>query len=266
MAETKIPTIILCGGKGTRMSGYDPTIPKPMVPIGGRPILWHIMHIYSAFGYSDFCLALGWLGDVIRRYVVDFMALNHDFTVDLSRPDRLDILGPSGCYDWRITCRETGWDALTGNRVAQVARQLGADRFMVTYGDCVGDIDVTALVEHHVKHGRLATVTAVRPPSRFGELILGPGEEVRRFEEKPLTSTGAINGGFMVFEAEALEMFPADGDFMLEREPLSALANAGQLTAYVHDGFWQPMDTPRERELLENLWDSGAPPWRVWSQ
>ncbi len=247
------------------MSGYDPNVPKPMVPIGGRPILWHIMSVYSAYGYNDFSLALGWLGDIIRRYVVNFMALNHDFTVDLSRPDSIEILGPRGRYDWRITCRETGWDTLTGTRVARVARQLGAKRFMVTYGDSIGNIDVNALVEHHVRYGRLATVTAVRPPSRFGELILGEAAAVSAFEEKPLTSSGAINGGFMVFEAEALDLFPSEGEFMLEREPLSALAEAGQLSAYVHDGFWQPMDTPRERDLLEELWVSGDPPWRVWS-
>ncbi|HMC39842.1 MAG TPA: sugar phosphate nucleotidyltransferase [Acidimicrobiales bacterium] len=260
-----IPTVILCGGRGTRMAGYEPTLPKPLVPVGGRPILWHIMKIYAANGFDEFVLALGWLGEEIRRFVLDLEALTRDFTLDLASPTRIEFLGPSPSERWRITCKDTGMDTLTGTRVRRAMSGLEAERFMVTYGDCVGDVDINALMKHHLASGRLATVTAVPPPARFGELETDPNGMVVSFEEKPQTSSGAINGGFMVFEAEALDRyFPGTGDYMLEREPLSALARDGQLTAYHHQRFWQPMDTPRERELLEALWAGGHPPWKHW--
>jgi glucose-1-phosphate cytidylyltransferase len=261
-----IPTIILCGGRGTRISEGYPTIPKPLVPIGGRPILWHIMKIYSSFGHTDFVLALGWLGEEIRRYFLEYWANNCDFTVDLSTPDSISYATEHPEKDWRVTCCQTGVDSLTGTRVRRAAARLGGDRFMVTYGDGLGNVDLTALLAHHESQGRLATMTAVQPPSRFGELIIDDSGVITEFAEKPQTSTGAINGGFMIFEVDALDRyFPAEGDYMLEREPLARLAADGQLNAFVHNGFWQPMDTPRERELLEGLWNSGDAPWRTWS-
>jgi glucose-1-phosphate cytidylyltransferase len=261
-----VPTVVLCGGRGTRISEYDPTIPKPLVPIGDRPILWHIMKIYAAFGHDDFILALGWLGAEIRRYFLHYEAMTRDFTIDLGSPGTIEYLNSHPEKGWRVTCRDTGRDSLTGTRVRRATDGLVNPRFMVTYGDCVGDIDLGALLAHHRRSGRLATITAVQPPSRFGELVIDGSGRVREFVEKPQTSEGAINGGFMVFETEALaRYFPAEGDYMLEREPLSSLAADGQLSAYVHRGFWQPMDTPRERDLLDSLWASGSAPWKVWA-
>lgn len=258
--------VILCGGKGTRLREETEYRPKPMVPIGNRPILWHIMKTYAAHGVTDFTLALGWLGDEIRRWVLHNHALTSDFTVELGAPDAIEYHGPHPEAGWRLSCVETGLDTLTGTRVRRAAALLEDGPVFVSYGDCVGDIDVTALLAFHRGHGRSATVTAVRPPGRFGELVLD-GDQVTQFAEKPQTSAGSINGGFMVFEREALLRYiPEDQDVMLEREPMSALAADGQLMAWQHDGFWQPMDTPRERELLEDLWSGGDAPWRVWSE
>lgn len=260
-----VPAIILCGGRGTRISDSYPTIPKPLVPIGNRPILWHIMKIYAAYGHTDFVLALGWLGEEIRRYVLDFASLTRDFTVRLGDPVHIEYLKDQPEEGWHITCMDTGINALTGSRVRDAARNL-TGTVMVTYGDGVADIDINALLAHHRDSGRLATITAVQPPSRFGELVVDDKGRVREFVEKPQTSAGTINGGFMVFEAEAIRRyFPPEGDYMLEREPLSALAADGELTAYQHVNFWQPMDTARERDLLEDLWRGGRPPWKVWS-
>lgn len=265
MRTEGVPTIILCGGRGTRISEVDPTLPKPLLPVGGRPVLWHIMKVYAAHGSTDFVLALGWLGDQIRRFFLHYHALTCDFSLELGSPDSIRYLGSHDEESWKVTCVDTGRDSLTGTRVRLAARAIDGDGpIMVTYGDSVGDVDVTGLLEFHRAHGRLATVTAVRPPGRFGELHLD-GEVVRSFEEKPQTSGGAINGGFMVLEREAIERFiPVDDDVMLEREPLQGLAAAGELAAYDHRGFWQPMDTPRERELLDRLWEDGKAPWKVW--
>jgi len=261
-----MPTIILCGGRGTRISGVDLMLPKPMLPIGERPILWHIMKVYAAFGHTDFVLALGWHSREIKEYFLNFGVLTSDFSITLGPHPDITFLGDALELDWRVTCVDTGVDSLTGTRVRLAARHAGDGPIMVTYGDGVGDVDIARLLEFHQAHGRLATVTAVRPPGRFGELRLGAGGRVRSFDEKPQTSTGAINGGFMVFEREAIERYiPADRDVMLEREPLDGLARAGELVAYEHKGFWQPMDTPRERDLLNGLWESGKAPWKVWS-
>jgi glucose-1-phosphate cytidylyltransferase len=236
-----------------------------MLPIGGRPILWHVMKLYAAHGHTDFVLALGYLADVVKEFFLHYEALTRDFTIELGKPGAISYLHDHPETGWRITCVDTGLDALTGTRVRRAARHLGEGPVMVTYGDGVGDVDVDALLRFHRDSGRLATVTAVRPPGRFGELALTPSGAVGSFDEKPQTSTGAIIGGFMVLEREAIERYiPADADVMLEREPLAKLAADGQLGAYLHDGFWQPMDTPRERGLLEDLWVSGTAPWRVW--
>jgi glucose-1-phosphate cytidylyltransferase len=263
-AGDAIRTIILCGGRGTRISEYSSTIPKPLVPIGGRPILWHVMKIYAAYGFTDFTLALGWLGDEIKRYFLHYEALTADFTIELGPPSRIEYARPHPEAGWRITCRDTGSDAQTGTRVRLASSPLGPSPVMVTYGDGLGDVDIRALLASHRAGGRLATMTAVQPPSRFGELVIDADGRVREFTEKPQTSGGAINGGFMVFEPEAIRKYFPDADVMLEREPLSALAADGQLTAFRHDGFWQPMDTPRERDLLEGLWLSGRAPWKQW--
>jgi glucose-1-phosphate cytidylyltransferase len=270
----EVPTIILCGGRGTRIREVSTLVPKPLLPIGDRPILWHIMKLYSSYGFSDFVLALGWLGDEIRKFFLNYEALTRDFTLQLGREGGIEYFDGHGDGesaggraedDWRVTCVDTGLDSLTGSRVLRATRHLGPGPVMVTYGDGVGNIDVRALLAFHRSHGRLATVTAVRPPGRFGELRIEDGGLVTEFEEKPQTSTGAISGGFMVLEREAIDRYiPADTDVMLEREPLSALAADRQLAAFEHDGFWQPMDTPREQELLQELWTSGEAPWKTW--
>jgi glucose-1-phosphate cytidylyltransferase len=258
---TTAPTIILCGGQGSRMRDLAQTVPKPMLPIGGRPILWHIMKLYAAGGCTDFVLALGYLREVIQEFVLHFAALTSDFRLELGRPESLEFFERHREQGWRIACVDTGLYSQTGTRVKLAARRADGDRVMVTYGDCVGDIDVQAVLDFHLAHGKLATVTAVRPPGRFGELAIDDGDTVVAFEEKPQTSTGAINGGFMVFEREAIERYIPDDDVMLEREPMAALAKDGELMAFEHNGFWQPMDTPREHELLEDLWRTGDAPW-----
>jgi glucose-1-phosphate cytidylyltransferase len=263
-ATERIPAIILCGGRGTRMSEYTTTLPKPLVPIGPRPVLWHIMQIYAAAGFTDFVLALGWLGDAIKEFVLHFEALTRDFSIELGRPESMQFLGDHPEQGWRITCLDTGIDALTGTRVRRAAASVEGDTLMVTYGDGVADVDVSAVVAYHRAHGKLATITAVRPPGRFGELKIDDGL-VSAFEEKPQTSGGAIGGGFMVFEREAIDRYiPTDQDVMLEREPLSSMAKDGELMAFEHAGFFQPMDTPREQELLTELWNTGTAPWKVW--
>lgn len=265
MASDGVTTIILCGGRGTRISEVNPAVPKPLLPVGGRPVLWHIMKVYAAHGATEFALALGWLGEEIKRFFLHYHAMTCDFSIDLGQPGSIRYLGSHDEESWRVTCVDTGIDALTGTRVRRAGAAIPGDGpVMVTYGDSIGNVDITALLEFHREHGRLATVTAVRPPGRFGELVLD-GSMVHRFEEKPQTTSGAINGGFMVFEREAIERFiPEDQDVMLEREPMQALAEAGELAAFVHEGFWQPMDTPRERDLLDRLWEQGDAPWRVW--
>ncbi|HZN15964.1 MAG TPA: sugar phosphate nucleotidyltransferase [Acidimicrobiales bacterium] len=262
---TTTPTIILCGGRGTRMSEYTTTLPKPLVPIGERPVLWHIMKIYAAHGFTDFVLALGWLGEAIKEFVLHFEALTRDFTVEVGRPDSMTFLGDHPEQGWRITCLDTGVESLTGTRVRRAAAAIAGDTIGVTYGDGVADVDLAAVMAFHRAHGKLATITAVRPPGRFGELRIADGV-VKAFEEKPQTSGGAIGGGFMLFEREAIERYiPTDQDVMLEREPLSSMARDGELIAYEHSGFFQPMDTPREQTLLTELWESGKAPWKVWS-
>jgi glucose-1-phosphate cytidylyltransferase len=264
MAET-IPTIVLCGGRGSRISEYNPALPKPMLPIGNRPILWHIMKIYATYGHSEFIMALGWLGDEIRRYFLQFEALTRDFTIQFGNTGGIEYLNDQSHEGWRVSCVDTGIDSQTGTRVRLAASRAGSGPVMVTYGDCVGTIDINALLAFHRNQGRLATITVVQPPSRFGELVVDNQGLARQFIEKPQTSTGAINGGFMVFEREAIERYiPVDADCMLEREPLSGLASDGQLAAFEHHGFWQCVDTPRERELLNDLWTNGQAPWKAW--
>ena len=262
--EAGPPAIILCGGRGSRISDVNPRVPKPMLPIGPRPILWHIMKIYATHGVTDFALALGWLGAEIRRWVLHQHALACDFTVELGRPDAVEYHGLHPEAGWRVSCIDTGLHSLTGTRVRRAVQRLGDGPVLVTYGDGLGDVDVTALLDFHRAHGRLATVTAVRPPGRFGELVLD-GDVVTAFAEKPPRTAGLINGGFMVFEREALLRYvPADADVMLEREPMAALAEDGQLMAWEHSGFWQAMDTSGELALLEERWERGDAPWKVW--
>ena len=250
--------IILAGGLGTRLSEYTNIIPKPMVTIGGKPMLWHIMKTYAHFNHKDFYIALGYKAELIKDYFLNYRALNADFTVDLSSGDITSHQVES--EDWRVTLVNTGEDSMTGGRVKRMQSYIGNEPFLLTYGDGVADIDLKELVAFHKNHGKMITVSAVRPSARFGELNLD-GNKVSSFQEKPQLHEGWINGGYFVINPEFFDLINGDST-MLEREPLEQATNAGELMAYRHDGFWHCMDTKRVHELLESLWEKGAP-WDV---
>ena len=254
--------VILCGGRGTRMGSESEVLPKPMVTVGERPILWHIMKRYARFGHREFILCLGYKGDVIRDYFLNYEARNNDVTVELGRSGAVTVHGEHHEQGWSVTLCETGPDTLTGARVKRASRYLKRETFLLTYGDGVCDVDLDALVAHHRSAGRLATVTAVHPPARFGELILDR-HEVGQFSEKPQVGTGLINGGFFVFEPGMLDYLSDDPSCALEHEPMARLTEDRQLIAFEHHGFWQCMDTVRELTVLRELWDSGRAPWRA---
>jgi len=251
--------VILAGGRGTRLAEETVVRPKPMVEIGGHPMLWHIMNLYAAHGFSCFCVACGYKGEIIKEYFSSFLTHNSDLRVDLGS-GTINRLNESP-VSWRVTLVDTGTDTMTGGRIRRMLPHLNPGPFMVTYGDGLGNIDIAALAAFHRSHGKIATVTAVRPPARFGALTL-QDDRVASFNEKPQTHEGWINGGFFVFEPAFAEYLRGD-DEILEHEPLNRLAAEGQLMAYRHTGFWQPMDTIRERELLESLWASGNAPWKT---
>lgn len=255
-------TIILCGGQGTRMREETEFRPKPLVSIGGRPILWHIMKIYSHYGFQQFVLCLGYRGDMIKDYFLNYEAMSNDFTVHLGNRYSLDYNNAHTEQDFTVTLAETGLETMTGGRIKLVEKYVDDDTFMVTYGDGVADINIQALVEYHCKHGRLATVTVVHPFSRFGNVALRENSVVSSFIEKPLTKDW-ISAGFFVFNRKIFD-YLRDGDCVLEREPLERLAREGELMAYKHRGFFYAMDTYRDYLFLNELWDKGQPPWKKW--
>jgi glucose-1-phosphate cytidylyltransferase len=254
-------TVILCGGKGTRLREETEYRPKPMVPIGNRPILWHIMTRYARYGHRDFLLCLGYKGDQIKAYFRDYRWNTHDVTVDLHSPDAPQFHGGEGAESWRVTLCDTGLESLTAWRVKMVRDHVGHEPFFLTYGDGVGNIDLNALLAFHRQSGAICTLTAVHPPGRFGEVSLRSDGRVESFNEKPQTEAGYINGGFMVCEPALFDYLPDDPAVMLEEEPLRRLVGEGKLAAYRHEGFWQPMDTFQEFTLLNRLWASGRAPW-----
>jgi glucose-1-phosphate cytidylyltransferase len=252
--------VILAGGFGTRLTEETETKPKPMVEVGGRPVLWHIMKSYAHYGFKEFAVALGYKGDVIKRYFLDYAKLQSDFTVNLSSGDVMRR--GSAIDDWTVHLVDTGAQTLTGGRIRRMGPLLGRETFMATYGDGVCNVDLGALLAFHRRHGKLATVTAVRPPARFGGLVFA-GDRVVEFTEKPQIGEGWINGGFFVLEPAVLDYIDGDGT-TFEAEPLERLAADGQLMVYRHDDFWQCMDTLRDLRLLESLWSSGKAPWKHW--
>ena len=258
-SSERVKAVILAGGKGTRIAEETTVRPKPMVEIGGRPILWHIMKSYSHYGVNDFVICCGYLGQKIKEYFLNYPHQNADITIDMN--GGLEV-HQSNVEPWRITLVDTGEDTLTGGRIRRISDYVRGDEFFcMTYGDGVSDVNIGDLIEFHRKHGRKATVTAVTPLARFGALELD-GSKVAHFVEKPPQEAGYINGGFFVLSPEVLRLIEGD-DTVFEKGPLEALAAAGELMAYRHDGFWQPMDTLRDKLHLEELWINGAP-WKSW--
>ncbi len=253
--------VILAGGLGTRLSEETVVRPKPMVEIGGRPILWHIMKIYSHYGFNDFVICLGFKGYMIKEYFSNYFLHMSDVTFDMTT-NAMEI-HQKNVEPWRVTLVDTGAESMTGGRVKRVAPYLGDETFMLTYGDGVANVNIDELVRYHQSHGNQATVTSTQPSGRFGALNMGEGGKVLSFQEKPAGDGSWINGGFFVLEPSVLDRITDDGT-IFENEPLVGLARDGQLMSYKHAGFWQPMDTLRDKQHLEELWDNGKAPWKVW--
>lgn len=251
---------ILAGGVGSRLAEETEIKPKPMVEIGGRPILWHIMKHYYHYGYNDFVIALGYKGEFIKKYMVDYCSLNGDLRVEL-KSGKVQSQG-THVPDWRVDLVDTGVSTLTGGRIKRLAPFIGNETFMLTWGDGVSDVDLKKLLAFHRSHGKLATLTAVRPPARFGHLVFD-GDRIEQFSEKPQTGEGWINGAFFVLEPQVFDYIDGD-ETQWEREPLERLSRDGQLMAYRHTSFWQCMDTLRDKKLLEDLWHHGGAPWKLW--
>ena len=255
-----VKVILLAGGLGTRMREETEYKPKPMVEIGGRPVLWHLMKSFSHFGLNEFVVCTGYRGDVIKDYFLNYDARMNDFTAHLGSASRIEMHGMHNESELQVTVADTGPNTMTGGRVKRIQKYVEG-RFIVTYGDGLADVDITKLLKFHESHGKLATVTTVRPLSRFGVMDLDANGKVERFREKPQTDD-YVNAGFFVFEPEVFDYL--DEDCVLEQAPLEKLASLGELMAYRHEGFWQPMDTYREFVMLNEIWDSGHAPWKVW--
>lgn len=254
--------VILCGGKGTRIRELSEELPKPMIPIGSYPIVRHIMSIYSHYDYNEFVLCLGYKSWKFKEYFLNYHLATTDVTIDLANPSKIDYKNDDSVPPWKVTLAETGFDAMTGCRVKRIQKYIDNRAFMLTYGDGVSDIDIEKLVAFHRSHRKLATVTSVRPASRFGELVV-EGSQVTDFQEKSQTSAGLINGGFFVCEPGVFDYVKDDESCTFEQEPLQRLARDGQLMTYVHEGFWMPMDTAREYTLLNRLWNQNKAPWKI---
>jgi glucose-1-phosphate cytidylyltransferase len=258
-------TIILCGGKGTRLREETEFRPKPMVPIGGQPILWHIMKQYAAHGHSDFVLCLGYKGELIKDYFRNYLWNTCDITLSLGRQSAVEFHDRHNEEHWRVTLAETGPNSMTAYRLRQVQRFIApGERFLFTYGDGLSDIDIPALIRCHEASGKLCTLSAVHPAGRFGALNIEEDGTISTFQEKPQVDEHLVNGGFMVCEHSVFDYLPDDPNVMFERDPIMRIAADGQLNAYTHEGWWQPMDTYQEMQYLNGLWESGKAPWKVW--
>jgi glucose-1-phosphate cytidylyltransferase len=257
-----VKAVFLAGGFGTRLSEETAVRPKPMVEIGGRPILWHIMKLYSAHGVNDFVICLGYKAEVVKDFFLNYHVRAADLTVHVAE-DRVEIHDAAAVEPWRVTLVHTGDDTMTGGRLKRIAPIVGDETFCFAYGDCVSDVDIGRLLAHHREQGVLATLTAIRPPGRFGALALGDRDRIETFREKPEGQGGWVNGGFFVLEPGVFDYIEGDGT-VWEREPLERLAADGQLAAYRHAGYWQNMDSLRDKIVLEEQWASGSPKWKVW--
>ena len=258
-----IPVVILCGGMGTRLREASEKLPKPLVDIGGRPILWHIMKIYSEHGFRRFVLALGYKSDLIKQYFLDYRHLTSDFTLHLGSDEEPKWHSTVGAEDWEVTFVETGLKTATAARIKRLASYLDQPEFAVTYGDGIGNVDITSLLAHHREKGLVGTLTGVHPSSRFGEMHV-QGTTVTEFNEKPTLAEGWVNGGFFIFQREFIDQYIDGQDVMLESAPLQQLARDRQLSVFEHNGFWMGMDTFRDWTELNERWDSGDAPWKIW--
>jgi glucose-1-phosphate cytidylyltransferase len=257
-----LKVVILCGGFGTRIRDVADDIPKPMIPIGRYPILWHIMKYYASYGFKEFVLCLGYKSHVIKDFFLNYEAHTKDFTIVLGRGVDVRFHTNHDESDWKVTLADTGLDAMTGARIRKIRNYIGDDEhFMLTYGDGVGDVDLDRLQRFHMAHGRILTVTGVRPPGRFGELVAGENGVVSEFNEKPQATAGRISGGYFVCRRELFDYLGDRDDLVFEREPMNRLASDSQLCLYEHDGFWQPMDTSREYQYLNAIYANGKAPW-----
>jgi len=259
----KLKIVILCGGYGTRIRDVADNIPKPMIPIGRYPILWHIMKYYANFDHQDFVLCLGYKSQIIKDFFLNYEAHTKDFTITLGKRDGIEFHTAHNESDWRVTLVDTGLQAMTGARIARIRKYVGDEDFMLTYGDGVGDVDIEALLAFHRAHGKALTVTGVRPPGRFGELVSDGGRAVE-FNEKPQAAGGRISGGYFVASAKLFDYLNDAEDLVFEQEPMRKLVADGELMVFEHDGFWQPMDTSREYQLLNALYEQGKAPWVKW--
>jgi glucose-1-phosphate cytidylyltransferase len=257
--------VILCGGQGTRIRDVADDLPKPMIPIGSRPILWHVMKRFADYGFADFILCLGYQSWVIKRYFLDYDLASDDVQLELGASSTVERLCARGGESWRLILAETGRDAMTGCRIKRIEPYVRGDDFLLTYADGLADIDLARLVQFHRSHGRIGTVSAVRPPGRYGELELD-GSEVVEFNEKPCESRGWINGGYFVFQRRIFERLHDDPGLVFEQGPLTQLARNGELWACPHTGFWQAMDTRRDYQELNDLWSRGQAPWNSWDR
>lgn len=259
----KMKVVILCGGLGTRLREETVFRPKPMVEVAGRPILWHIMKIYAYYGLKDFVLCLGYKGEVIKEYFYNYEFLNNNFTVTLGEQKSVEVYSKHAEDGWRISLIDTGKDAMTGARVKRIQKYIDSELFALTYGDGLSDIDIRALIKFHRTHGKIGTITGVNPQSRFGKLVVEE-DRVVEFSEKPLEQDDLINGGFFIFNRAFFDYLDDDEGCVLEKSPMEKLSNDNELMVYRHDGFWQCMDTYRDAQLLNSLWNTPKPPWKKW--
>ncbi len=257
-------TVILCGGYGTRIRDVADDIPKPMIPVGRLPILWHLMKYYATFGFDDFVLCLGYKGHVIKDFFINYETSTRDVTVNLGSADELIFHTKHDESSWKVTLADTGTETMTGGRLAKVKKYLDDERFFLTYGDGLSDVDLSALLAFHTRQQTTATVTGVRPPGRFGELTINPNGIAQQFNEKPQASEGRISGGYFVCEPSIFDVVPEQDDLVFEESPLRTLVGQGQLSVYEHNGFWQCMDTYRDWQLLNTLEKSAKAPWKTW--